>query len=339
MERIVLAHGAGGVETSEILQRLIFSKVPPGLKRVEGGVGIDFPDDAAAIPINGGYLVVTTDSYTVSPPYFPGGNIGTLAASGTINDVVMMGARPMAALDAIIVEEGFPVKTLEDIVESMISIFAKEGVALIGGDFKTMPKGQIDGVVITTVGIGISKGPVIVDKPREGDKIVVTDFVGDHGGVILASRLGLEANIVSDVKPLTNLLPVLEKYRPYIHAARDPTRGGLAMVLNDWAKATNTVIVIDQGRVKVRDSTRAIADMAGIDPLYLASEGVAVLAVDAAVAEEVVEELGKAGFPEAYIAGEVRKSEKYRGIVLARTEVGGYRILEAPRGELVPRIC
>ncbi|ABO08986.1 hydrogenase expression/formation protein HypE [Pyrobaculum calidifontis] len=339
MERIVLAHGAGGVETSEILQRLIFSKVPPGLKKVEGGVGIDFPDDAAAIPVGDGYIVVTTDSYTVSPPYFSGGNIGTLAASGTINDVVMMGARPIAALDAIIVEEGFPVKTLEDIVESMISIFTKEGVALIGGDFKTMPKGQIDGVVITTVGIGISKGPVIVDKPREGDKIVVTDFVGDHGGVILANRLGLEANIISDVKPLTNLLPVLEKYRPYIHAARDPTRGGLAMVLNDWAKATDTVIVIDQGRVKVRDSTRAIADMAGIDPLYLASEGVAVLAVDTTVAEEVVEELKKAGFPEAYIAGEVRKSEKYRGIVLARTEVGGYRILETPRGELVPRIC
>lgn len=283
--RIRLAHGSGGVETSELLEKLIFSRVSDALKRVgNGGVGIDYPDDAAAIPLsNNEYLVITVDAYTVNPPFFPGGNIGVLAASGSINDVLMMGGRPIAMLDSIIVEEGFPMSDLEIIINSFIETLRSEGIALIGGgDFKVMPKGgQIDKIVITTVGIGLTSRP-IVDKPRPGgDKIIVSDYVGDHGAVILLYQLGGDVSrellekskLRSDVKPLTRLMiPLIEKYGEYIHAARDPTRGGLSMVLNDWARATGTVIVVNEEDIPVRPEVSSYAGMLGIDPLYLASE-------------------------------------------------------------------
>jgi hydrogenase expression/formation protein HypE len=346
MERVIrIAHGSGGVETSQLLEALIFSRLEERLKKVEGGVGIDFPDDAAAIPIGDGrYLVVTVDSYTVNPPFFPGGDIGILAASGSINDVLMMGGRPIAMLDAIVVEEGFPMEDLRKIIDSMMRVLREEGVALIGGDFKVMPKGQLDKIVITTVGIGIAER-LIVDKPKPGDKIVVSGFLGDHGAVILARQMGIVeegsgGTLVSDVKPLTKLMiPLLEKYGEYIHAARDPTRGGLAMVLNDWAKASGTVIVVDEVAVPLRPQVVSYANMLGIDPLALASEGAAVLAVDPTVAEEVVEYMKKLGFENAAVIGEVRSAERYKGYVLLKTVVGGLRILEAPRGDLVPRIC
>jgi hydrogenase expression/formation protein HypE len=346
MEKVIrIAHGSGGVETSQLLEALIFSRLEERLKKVEGGVGIDFPDDAAAIPIGDGrYLVVTVDSYTVNPPFFPGGDIGVLAASGSINDVLMMGGRPIAMLDAIVVEEGFSMEDLRKIIDSMMRVLREEGVALIGGDFKVMPKGQLDKIVITTVGIGIAER-LIVDKPKPGDKIVVSGFLGDHGAVILARQMGIVeegsgGTLVSDVKPLTKLMiPLLEKYGEYIHAARDPTRGGLAMVLNDWAKASGTVIVVDEVAVPLRPQVVSYANMLGIDPLALASEGVAVLAVGPTVAEEVVEYMKKLGFENATVIGEVRSAERYKGYVLLKTVVGGLRILEAPRGDLVPRIC
>lgn len=340
-----LAHGSGGVETSQILEALVFSRLEERLKRVEGGVGIDFPDDAAAIPIGDGrHLVVTIDSYTVNPPFFPGGDIGVLAASGSINDVLMMGGRPIAMLDAIVVEEGFPMEDLRRIVDSMLRVLREEGVALIGGDFKVMPKGQLDKIAIATVGIGVAERP-IVDRPKPGDRIVVSGFLGDHGAVILARQMGIAeegagGGLTSDVRPLTKLMiPLVEKYGERIHAARDPTRGGLAMVLNDWAKASGTVIVVEEAAVPIRPQVAAYANMLGIDPLALASEGAAVLAVDPDVADEVVEHMRRLGFENAAAIGEVKEAEKYRGYVLLKTVVGGLRILEAPRGDLVPRIC
>lgn len=342
-EVIRLAHGAGGVETSQILEALIFSKVEEKLKKVEGGLGIDFPDDAAAIPIGDGrYLVVTIDSYTVNPPFFPGGDIGVLAAAGSINDVLMMGGRPIALMDAIIVEEGFPMEDLRRIVDSMLRVLREEGVALIGGDFKVMPRGQIDKIAIATVGIGVADR-LIVDRPQPGDKIIVSGYLGDHGAVILARQMGLEepgGGLISDVKPLTKLmLPLVEKYGQYIHAARDPTRGGLAMTLNDWAKASGSVIVVDESTIPIKPQVASYANMLGIDPLALASEGAAVLSVSPEAADEVVEFMKKLGFENAAIIGEVKKAEKYKGYVLLKTVVGGLRILEAPRGDLVPRIC
>uniref|UniRef100_A0A7C5UVY6 Hydrogenase expression/formation protein HypE n=2 Tax=Ignisphaera aggregans TaxID=334771 RepID=A0A7C5UVY6_9CREN len=349
MEEVVrLSHGSGGVEMRDILEKIIFSKVEPTLKRVERGVGIDIPDDGALIPLpDGRYLVVTVDSYTVNPIFFPGGNIGSLAASGSINDVVMMGGKPIAILDSIVVEEGFPIKDLETIINSFIDVVKREGIALIGGDFKVMPRGQIDKIVITTTGIGIADKP-IVDSPRIGDKIVVSDYVGDHGAVIMMLQLGLEKRIEelshgvlrSDAKPLTRLiLPLIERYGEYIHAAKDPTRGGLSGVLNEWASSSDIVIFVNERDIPIREPVARYCEMLGIDPLYLASEGVAVLSVDPHVADEIVEYMHRLGAVNARVIGEVKASEKYKGYVIMKTAVEGFRILEPPHGELVPRIC
>ena len=344
MSYITLAHGSGGLETSEIVNTLLFRKVPDKLKLIQGGLGIDFPDDAAAIPISDGkFIVITIDSYTVNPPFFPGGDIGKLAACGSINDVLMLGGKPIAIMDSIVVEEGFPIDQLEKIVNSFMSVIKDEGIALIGGDFKVMPKGQIDKIVITTVGIGITDKLIIDKNVKPGDKIIVSDYIGDHGAVIMIMQQGIgveETKLTSDVKSLTRLMiPLIEKYGDYIHAARDPTRGGVAMALNDWARASNTVIIIDEKKIPIREEVASYSSMLGIDPLYLACEGVALLAIDNEVANEVVEFMHNLGFENARVIGEVKRSEKFSGIVLYRSAVGGLRILEPPRGELVPRIC
>jgi hydrogenase expression/formation protein HypE len=345
-EVVELADGQGGVEMLRLLEKLIFKRVDEELRRVKGGVGIDFPDDGALIPLPGGaYLVATADAYTVNPPFFPGGNIGSLAAHGTINDVVMMGGKPIAMLDAIVVEEGFPLKSLQEIVDSLISVLRGEGIPLIGGDFKVMPKGQLDRIAITTVGLGVAKNP-IVDKPKPGDKIVVTDSLGDHGAVILLAQLGMEnaeeiasGQLKSDTKPLTPLLKVFEKFPGKVNAARDPTRGGLSAILNEWVKENGLLAVVEESRIPVRPPVKRFAEMLGVDPLYLASEGVAVLSVAPDIAEELIEELHKNGFPNATVIGEIREHPKYKGYVLLKTDVGGHRILEPPRGVIVPRIC
>ena len=345
---ITLAHGSGGIESIRLLQKLLISKVEDPLKKVKGGIGIDVLDDGAAIPLaDGNYIIVSTDAYTVNPIFFPGGNIGVLAAAGSINDVLVMGGRPIAMLDSIVVEEGFPLRDLKTIIDSFINVLREERVSLIGGDFKVMPRGQVNSIIITTTAIGIAKRP-IVDEPKNGDKIIVSDYVGDHGAVIALLQMGLGGIVEeistgllkSDVKPLTRLMiPILEKFGDYINAARDPTRGGLAGVLNEWASRSGTVIVVDEHSIPIREPVRRYSEMLGIDPIYLASEGVAVLSVKAEHAPQVLDFMRSLGFENSSIIGEVRVSEKYRGYVLARTSVGGFRIIEPPRGELVPRIC
>lgn len=341
--KVTLAHGAGGIEMEELLEKLIFSRVDERLKKVEGGLGIDFPDDAAAIPVRDGFVVITTDSYTVKPPFFPETNIGGLAASGTINDVLMLGGKPIAMLDSIIIEEGFPEDKLREIVNTMMEILKNQNVALIGGDFKVMPRGSLDGVVINMVGIGYANRIIIDKNLRPGDKIIVSGPLGEHGAVILALQQGFKVEsgeLKSDARPLTDLmLEVIEKASLGIHAARDPTRGGLAMLLNDWAKSSGTVIVVDESKIPVREVVKSYSEMLGIDPLSLASEGVAVLGVDGNIADEVIEIMTNLGYKSATIIGEVRSSPKYKGLVLLKSVIGGYRILEPPRGELVPRIC
>ena len=345
-KHVTLAHGAGGRETDELVKNVIRALVPTEYWTVRGGHGLDVLDDSALIPVGGDrYVAVTIDSYTVKPIFFPGGDIGKLAASGTINDLLMVGARPLAAVDAIVVEEGFPLDDLRRIVESYVRTLVSEGVALIGGDFKVMPKGQVDGIVIASAGIGIVEGRPLLDTDvRPGDAIIVSGYVGDHGAAILASQqeLGVKFDVVSDVKPLTKLmLPLLENYRDAVHAAGDPTRGGLAMLLNDWASKTSTVIVVEEESVPVRPQVREYAEMLGLDPLSLASEGVAVLAVDGGRAEEVLDYIRSLGFRDAQIIGRVYKPSdpRHAGRVLLRSVAGGVRILEPPSGELVPRIC
>jgi len=253
---VKLAHGAGGKEMEEIIKELIVSKLREEEKKVLGGIGLDIMDDGATIPHGDLHLVISTDSYTVKPIFFPGGDIGRLAVCGSINDVVVMGARPVAILDSVVVEEGMPIDQLERILDSMISVIREEGIPLIGGDFKVMPRGEVDQIVITTTAVGRPIGKPIVDNElRPGDKIVVTGSVGDHGATILALQQGVEVSLgqlTSDVRPLTRtLIPIFEKFGGNVHAARDPTRGGIASALNDWAESSRTLILLKEDLIPV----------------------------------------------------------------------------------------
>lgn len=343
-ERILLSHGGGGKETQEIIETIIRGLVPQTHWKVEGGTGLDLLDDASHIPVRTPLISMTIDSYTVNPIFFPGGDIGKLAASGTINDLLMSGARPIAALDSIVVEEGFKIEELAKVVDSMAKTFTENNVAIVGGDFKVIPKGNIDTIMLTTTGIGEIIYPIRDDRIRDSDKIIVTGPVGNHGAAILSARgtYGLKMYIESDVQPLTKLMiPLLERYGSKIHGAGDPTRGGVAMLLNEWAKKNNLLIYINEAEIPLRDEVKAYADLIGVDPLALASEGVAVLAVPSEMAEEITEFLRSLGAKEATIIGEARKprNPKHMGLVVAKTEAGGYRIVETPSGEIVPRIC
>ncbi|MEM4573132.1 MAG: hydrogenase expression/formation protein HypE [Candidatus Caldarchaeum sp.] len=341
-EKISLAMGSGGVESARLLEALVLKRVPHDMKSFSGGVGLDFPDDAAAIPLrDGSYLVVTVDSYTVQPIFFPGGDLGTLAAAGTVNDVLMMGGKPVAALDSLVIEEGLDYGTVRQIFDSMVKVFEAENVRLIGGDTKVMPKGQVDQMVMTTVGIGFAE-KIIVDKNiAVGDKIIVSGPLGEHGAAILAAQHKLESQeFRSDVKPLTSLMnEIFAKYIDYVHAARDPTRGGLAMALHDWASSSHTSIFIDEAEIPVREPVSALCDMMGIDPLFLASEGVVLLAVKPEIAEEIVAVMKNFGYSFARVIGQVRENTRGHSFVVMKTMIGGYRVLEPPTGEIVPRIC
>jgi hydrogenase expression/formation protein HypE len=341
MHKISLAHGSGGIETASLLQSVIFDNVPGWLKKVGTGLGIDFPDDSAAIPVPGGYMTVSIDAYTVNPIFFPGGDLGKLAAAGTINDILMGGGKPIAALDAIVVQEGVEVEVLKEVVDSMIGVFKEEGVALIGGDLKVMPSKHLDGIVVTTAGLGFAEKPISDKNITPGDKIIVTGPVGEHGAAILASQQNTPSHeFKSDVAPLTKLMiPIINEFVDHIHAARDPTRGGVAMCLNDWAKNSATTIVCNESDIPIREPVSNLCEMMGIDPLNLASEGVAMLAVAPDVAEQVLELIHRHGYRDARIIGEARKSTSTLDLVVLKTLIGGYRILEPPSGELVPRIC
>ncbi len=341
-EEVRLAHGSGGRETQELLNEVILSLLEGEMKRVEGGVGTDELDDGAAIPIPGGYAVITVDSYTVKPPFFPGGNIGELAASGTINDLLMMGAKPLAMLDSIVVEEGFPLSDLKRITGSMVDTLKRIGVKLVGGDVKVIPKGGLDGIVITTTGLGFAERIIVDSNLKPGDKIIVSGTVGDHGAAILAAQEGLEVEggIESDVAPLHDLMmPLIDEYGSAIHAAQDPTRGGLAQTLNEWASKTGYLISVEEAKIPVREEVRAFTELLGVDPFSLACEGKAVLGVSKEEAEDVLNAMKDLGYEDASIIGEVRESDRYGGMVVIRSLTGGLRILEPPSGVIVPRIC
>ncbi|NPA85502.1 MAG: hydrogenase expression/formation protein HypE [Crenarchaeota archaeon] len=333
-----LAIGGGGRETEDFVKNFI---LPLFKLKSLGGVGLEDMEDGASVPLGGGrHLIISVDSYTVSPPFFPGGDIGRLAATGSLNDVAVMGAEPKAFMDAVVVEEGFKLSDLRKIIRSMADVANSLGVALIGGDTKVMPKGSIDKIVITTVGIGIAEEPLLtLDRAEPGDKILVTGPVGDHGAVILALQFGLQVKTLkSDVRPVWPAIKALrEALGEDLKAAKDPTRGGLAMALNELAERSGTTVYVEEARIPMREAVKEYADMLGVEPLALASEGQAMVVVKGDRAEEALEALRKAGFEEAAVIGEVRKGRP--GYVVSKTPVGGLRLLEKPSGELVPRIC
>ncbi|MEM0084812.1 MAG: hydrogenase expression/formation protein HypE [Candidatus Methanomethylicia archaeon] len=338
-EFIKLFHGSGGQLTDKIIEKLFVNRVR--LHNVFGGIGLKDLDDGASIPMGDFEFIITSDGYTVDPIFFPGGDIGMLAVCGTINDLAVMGAKPIAIMDNLIVEEGFPIFDLERIVDSMIKVASENNVAIIGGDFKVMPKGKLDKIVIGMCGIGVvHKGRVITDYGVKcGDKIIVTGTIGDHEIALMSVREGLSfiGNIKSDVAPIYNVIESALNVGG-IHAAKDPTRGGLAGVLNVWAKKNNVEIYIQESEIPLKPEVKVVCEMMGLDPLYLACEGRAVLSVDPIMADEVLNKIRSLnGCESANIIGEVRES--HPGYVVMETVVGGMRVIPPPVGSQLPRIC
>lgn len=336
--KILLSHGAGG----EMMNRLISDSILKNLSLNNlGEVGLSDLDDGASISIGDKELVMSTDSYVVSPIFFPGGDIGKLAACGTINDISMMGAKPLALSLALIIEEGFETSELERIISSLDEVCKNTGVSVITGDTKVVQRGKLDKIVINTTGIGIAeRGKVINDSHLSpGDKIILSGTVGDHGVSLLSFRegFGFETSLCSDVAPLWHMVEKALKVGG-ITAMRDPTRGGLAATLNDFARKSNTGVVIHEDKIPLKPEVEAASRMLGIDPYTVANEGKAVIGVRADKAEEMLDVLRSTKHGKnAEIIGEA--IDKYKGKVILETIVGGKRIMEPPVGDPVPRVC
>lgn len=325
-------HGAGGEVMGELLQILTRFE-----HRNAGGVGLESLDDGAVIPIGGVNIVFTTDSHVVRPIFFPGGDIGRIAVCGTVNDLAMMGGRPIALSCGMIIEEGFESADLERIVRSMDLALGECGASLVTGDTKVLEKGALDGIAVNTAGIGIADRIVRDNGLQPGDRILVNGTLGDHGMTIMAERaeLSLGDQLTSDVAPLWGLV---EKAMAAgeIHAMKDPTRGGFASAINEMARKSNVSVRISEADLPIRKSVRSVADMLGIDPLQVANEGKVVMGVLARDAKAVLDAMRSHPYgKEAAIIGEVVAGSH----VIMETTVGGERFIEPPVGDPVPRVC
>jgi len=332
---ILLGHGSGGKLSHQLLDELIVPTL--------SGIGQRDQNDAAVFAHGGGRLAFTTDSYVVDPIFFPGGNIGDLAVHGTVNDLAMAGARPLAISVGLILEEGLPLADLKTILESMRDAAQKAGVAIVTGDTKVVPRGKGDKVFINTSGVGVFDHDLDIrgSGARVGDKVIVNGTVGDHGMAVLASREGLEleADIRTDSAPLNHLVAdLLKEAGPAVHALRDPTRGGVATTLKEIALQSQVDITLEEGAIPVAEAVGGACAILGLDPLFVANEG-KLLAVVAPEAAEAALALMK-GHPEgreAAIIGEVTGASS--GKVFMRTAIGGLRAIEMLAGEQLPRIC
>jgi len=327
-----LMHGAGGEVMGELLRTLTaFSH------NNAGGVGLESLDDGAIIPINGSNIVLTTDSHVVRPLFFPGGDIGRLSVCGTVNDLAVMGARPIALTSAMIIEEGFSVDDLARIVASMDQALGEAGASIVTGDTKVVERGSLDGIIINTAGIGIADRPVRDSTLQEGDLIISSGTLGDHGISILSYREGFEfgETLRSDVAPVW---PIVERALAAgdIHAMKDPTRGGFAAAINEMARKSRVGILLDEEKVPIRRSIRSAADILGIDPLQVANEGKVVMGVAADDADAILSAIrSHPTGADAAIIGEVVSGSR----VVMQTSIGGERFIEPPLGDPVPRVC
>jgi len=325
-------HGAGGEVMGELLQTLTKFK-----HNNAGGIGLEALDDGAVIPFNGQNLVFTTDSHVVRPIFFPGGDIGRIAVCGTINDLAMMGGRPIALSCGMIIEEGFEIDDLAKIVASMDDALGEAGANLVTGDTKVMERGALDGITINTAGIGIAKNVVRDNGLVPGDMIIVSGTLGDHGIAIMTYREGFDLGeqIKSDVAPLWGMMEkVLDAGT--IHAMKDPTRGGFASAINEMARKSGVCIRIKEEKLPIRKSVRSAAAMLGIDPLEVANEGKVVMGVPPSSVDAILAALRSHKYGEdAAVVGTVTKGAH----VIMETTIGGERFIEPPVGDPVPRVC
>jgi hydrogenase expression/formation protein HypE len=341
---IVLGHGSGGKLTSELIDKVFLRAFAnPILEKL---------DDQAVLQINGTRLAFTTDSFVVTPIFFPGGDIGTLAINGTVNDLAMSGARPLYLAAAFILEEGLPAEELRRVVESMGAAAREAGVQLVTGDTKVVNRGKGDKLFITTTGIGAIERAVNISASRAqpGDKILLSGYIGDHGMAIMSQRenLEFEGAIESDCAALNGLVDSMldgcdavavgrNDDHP-MHCMRDPTRGGVATTLNEIASQSKVGMFLHEDQIPVRESVQGACEILGLDPLYVANEGKLVAIVAAGAADAVLQRmqdhpLGR----DAKIIGEV--VSEHPGMVRMETRVGGTRILDVMFGEQLPRIC
>ncbi|MBU4175684.1 MAG: hydrogenase expression/formation protein HypE [Actinobacteria bacterium] len=328
-----MAHGGGGTRMQELLRQTVFPLLDEDLLLDQ--------EDAAAFSVDIGRVALTTDSYVVKPLFFPGGDIGKLAVCGTVNDLAMRGGEPLYITLGLILEEGLHLDVLERILSS-VGFWAKEaGVRVVAGDTKVVERGMADGIYINTSGVGQLRSgrEVSIAGATDGDVLMVNGFIGDHGMAVLNEREGLFTNsdLTSDCAPLSGLVRAMQEAGE-VHSLRDPTRGGLAAALKEMARASSCAFEIDEGSVPIRERVLAACEMLGLDPLYVANEGKLLAAVPERDAGAVLEAMranprGK----EAGIIGRI--IEGRRGEVSMITSLGSHRLVRAPSGEQLPRIC
>ncbi|MGD0674027.1 MAG: hydrogenase expression/formation protein HypE [Polyangiaceae bacterium] len=332
--RILLGHGSGGRLTAKLVEEIILPAFRNPL--------LEPLDDAAILSPGGHRLAFTTDSYVVTPIFFPGGDIGELAVNGTVNDLAVSGARPLALSLAFILEEGFALADFERIVRSIKRAADMAGVSVATGDTKVVGRGCADKIFINTSGIGLLPDGLELSSRKvcAGDAVLLSGTVGDHGIAILSCREGLEfgGDLASDTAPVAGLVSAVLSACRSVHAMRDPTRGGVAATLVEIATRQAVGIEVDEALVPVRDAVRGAAEMLGLDPLLVANEGKIVVFVpeegaDAALAAMREHPLGR------HAARIGRVSREHPGVVWVRTTIGGARILELPFAEILPRIC
>jgi len=332
-DTILLAHGSGGKLSHDLIQkRLLPSLANPMLNKL---------DDSAIFEASG-RLAFTTDSYVVSPIFFPGGDIGKLAVCGTVNELSMNGAKPLHLSLSLIVEEGFSLSELDRIVRSIKAAAAEAEVDIITGDTKVVNQGQADKLFINTSGIGVIPFGIDISgaNAKAGDKIILSGTIGDHGIAIMSQREGLkfEVPVESDCAPLNKLVAQMLESSPRIHCLRDPTRGGLATTLNEFARQSNAGIIIEENKIPIKEGIKAACELLGFDPIYVANEGKLVAIVEPDDADKILTQMKQNSYGrDAAIIGEI--SNDHPGRVIMRTKLGHSRIVDMLSGELLPRIC
>jgi hydrogenase expression/formation protein HypE len=337
--RINMSHGSGGRAMRTLIEDVFVAAFDnPVLNALEDQAQISLADLAR----HGDRLAFTTDTYVVDPLFFPGGDIGTLAVAGTVNDLAMSGARPFFLSCSVVLEEGLDVDILRRVVASMKRVADQAGVAIVTGDTKVVERGAADKLFVNTAGIGVVPHGVTISasQARPGDIVIVNGVLGDHGTAILIARnqLALEADVASDCQPLDGLVAAMLAACPTIHCLRDATRGGVATVLNEFAQASNVGIRIRESALPLREEVKGACEILGLDPLYLANEGKLVAVVAAADADRVLAAMRAHPAGSGAVAiGEV--AERPAGMVVLQTGFGGERIVDMLVGEQLPRIC
>ncbi len=329
---VLLGHGSGGRQSHRLIRetigRILSNKVLPAY------------DDAALLSVEGAWLAFTTDTYVVNPVEFPGGDIGSLAVSGTVNDIAVMGAVPRAISCALVIEEGFNLRLLEELLESMRRTADDAEVEIATGDTKVVGRGDADGIFINTSGIGwfLDPSPLLDEPIAPGDVVLVNGTIGDHGAAVMAAREGLETDLRSDCAPLADIIGGVLLACPGVKFMRDATRGGVATVLNELAEGQDYGIRLDEAAVPVSDPVRAFCDTLGFDPFYVANEGKAVFVVRADHADAAFDAL--CSHPLGADAARIGVvTDESAGLVVADTAIGGSRIVDMLSGEQLPRIC